>query len=201
MTIIESILIELGPFATIEILDYLRSDFFCQKSYYNRDEWTRSKVRYQLNKISKNNKKIFKFHSSYGYLVRYGYTKFIYYLLEEPRYLKVQGYLKHCMYCGMPIYINDKKVFHFKYKCKQYQPQEYFKLLKINNFWAIISNNFVYGILDDLHSCKLRLPENNQNKANDNIFSELWLINEVARENEIIESDCILQLKAEECII
>ena len=58
----------------------------------------------------------------------------------------------------------------------------------------------MYGILDDIHSCKLRLPENNQNKVKDNILSELWLINKKARENEIIESDRILPLKAEEYI-
>ena len=149
--------------------------------------------------LEKNNK-IFKFQCNSGYKVRYGTTKFKYYLLQEPRFLKTQGYLKHCMFCGMPIYINDDKVFHFKYKCNQYQKQEIFKLLKVDNFWAIISRDFIYGVLDDLHSCILRLPGTNQKKDQNTSLSELWLINQKARKEELIESDRLLPLKAEEFI-
>ncbi len=199
-SIIEQILLESGPCATTEILDYIRSNLFYQKGQYFSQEWTRSKIKYQLNKISREDDKIFKINCNSGFKVRYGPTKFQFYLLEEPRYLKVKGYLKRCMFCGMPIYIIDTNVFHFKYKCKQYEPQNYLKLMKLEAFWAILSKDFVYGILDDMQSCILRLPGSNQNKSNKEIFYELWLINERAREMELIESDRLLPLKAEEYI-
>ncbi len=198
--IIHSILLEFGPCSIIEILDYMQSDLFYQKGYFSPKEWTHRRVEYQLDKICKNNKKIFKFQCNSGFKVRYGMTKFIYYLLREPRFLKSQGYLKHCMFCGMPIYINDNEVFHFTYKCNQYQKQDYFNLIKVNNFWGIISRDFVYGILDDLHSCVLRLPGTIYKKTHASPLSELWLINQKARKNELIESDRLLPLKAEEFI-
>ena len=198
--IIQSILLEFGPCATTEILDYLRSDLIYQRGHYTSQEWTRRKIKYQLDKVSRENDKIFKFKSNSGFKVRYGTTKFEYYLLQEPRYLRVKGYLKRCMFCGMPIYIKDINVFHFRYNCKQYEPQNYFKLLKLDDFWAIISCDFVYGVLDDLQSCTLRLPGRIQNKSNTDIVSELWLINEKAREQELVESDRLLPLKAEEFI-
>ncbi|MEJ2251218.1 MAG: hypothetical protein P8Y97_16390 [Candidatus Lokiarchaeota archaeon] len=198
--IIKTILEEFGPCATNEVLDYLRSNLIIEKGNLDFQEWTRRKVRYHLNKIVKNNKKLFKFRCNSGYKVRYGYTKFNYYLLEEPRYLKERGYLKRCMFCGIPIYIQETNVFHFKFDCKQYKPQDYFKMLKINDSWAIISRDFVYGVLDDLQSCELRLPDNNPNNSDKEIQSELWLINKKAREKGIIESDRLLSLKAEEYI-
>lgn len=198
--IIHQILLEFGPCAATEILDYLRSDLFHEKGHYSSQEWTRSKIKYQLNKNFQENNKIFKFQSNSGFKVRFGFTKFKYYLLEEPRYLKIKGYIKRCMYCGMPIYIKETEVFHFKYRCKQYKLQDYFTLLKLDDFWAIISHDFVYGILDDLQSCTLRLPGRNQNKSKQEILSELWLINEKARERGLIESDRLLPLKAEEYI-
>jgi len=200
MNIIYSILLEFGPCSSLEMLDFLRSDLYYQKGYISSEEWTHSKIQYQLKKISRNNKDIFKFLCDDGFKIRYGTTKFQYYLLQEPRFLKVKGYLKRCMFCGMPIYINESKVFHFKYKCNQYQEQKYFKLVKIDYFWTIISRDFVYGILDDLKSCSLRLPGKNKSKTKDNFLSELWLINETLREKEIIEFDRLLTLKAEEYI-
>ena len=200
MSIILDLLCEFGPCAISELYDYLRSDLFYQKGYYDSTEWTYSKIGYQLNKLAKENDAIFKFQSDNGFKVRYGTSKFKYYLLKEPRYLKIQGYIKRCIFCGMPIYINGTKVFHFKYKCEQYIPQNYFKLLKLDSFWVIISRDFVYGILDDFQSCNLRLPGRNQNESNDNFSSELWLINEEARKKEFIESDRLLPLKAEEYI-
>ncbi|MHA1489299.1 MAG: hypothetical protein ACTSRI_06560 [Promethearchaeota archaeon] len=200
MNVIHSILSEFGPCSTTEVLDYIRSDFFYLKGHYSSKEWTRSKIRDQLNRISRNNDKVFKFHCNNGFKVRYGASKFEYFILQEPRYLKVKGYIKRCMFCGMPIYIENSNVFHFKYKCKQYKPQEYFKLLKLEDFWAIISRDYVYGILDDLHSCTLRLPGRNENKSNEVIFSELWLINKMARKRELIEPDRLLSIKAEEFI-
>ena len=201
LDIIQTILLEFGPCATPEILDYLRSNFFFQKGFYTSIEWNQSKIKYQLKKISKENNTILKFQSRTGYKVRYGITKFKYYSLKEPRYLRVKGYIKRCMYCGMPIYIYDSKVFHFKYKCKQYESQNFFKLMKIDTFWAIISPNFVHGILDDLQSGNLRLPGRNQDKSYKKIYSELWLINEKAREKELIEFDRLLPLKVEEYIV
>ncbi|MHA1151000.1 MAG: hypothetical protein ACTSR8_22490 [Promethearchaeota archaeon] len=201
MSLIYSLLLEFGPCSTTELLDFLNSDLYLHKGLPVCQDFTRSKLRYQLNKFAKNNKEIFKFRCENGFKVRFGTTIFKYYLPYEPRSLKVQGYLKPCIFCGMPIYINQNKVFHFKYKCSQYQEQEYFRLLKLENFWAIISRDFVYGILDNLHSYELRLPGPIKNKTNSNIKSELWLINDEAREREIIEPDRILPVKAEEFIV
>ncbi|MBD3211872.1 MAG: hypothetical protein GF311_04615 [Candidatus Lokiarchaeota archaeon] len=198
--IIKQILIELGPCAVNEALDYIRSGFFLQKGNLSLEEWTYSKLKYHFDKIIEENKVLFKFNCDSGYQVRYGPTKFEYYLLEEPRYLRESGYLKRCMFCGMPIYINGRKVFHFRYNCKQYIPQKYYHLLKIDNFFAIISRDFIYGILDDLQSCKIRLPSYNQIESSENVQSELWLINKIARERELIEPDRLLSLRAEEYI-
>jgi len=59
----------------------------------------------------------------------------------------------------------------------------------------------VYGVIDNLESCKIRLPGKNQNKSNENILSELWLINEKARKRDYIEFDRILPLKVEEYLV
>lgn len=201
MDIIKTILLEFGPCSTPEILDYLRSNLFYQKGYYSSIEWSQSKIKYKLKKISQEDDNIFKFQSIDGYKIRYGTTKFKYYLLKEPRYLRVKGYIKRCMFCGMPIFIYESKVFHFKYNCQQYKPQEFFKLLKINDLWVIISRNYIHGILDDLQSSKLRLPGKNRDRFYKDILSELWVINEKAREEEIIEHDLLLPLKAEEYIV
>ena len=198
--IIKSILIEFGPCSSTEILDFIKSDLFLEKGFITSEEWTQSKIQYQLDKLTLKNDKFFKFQSNSGYKNRYGLTKFQFYLLYEPRYLKVKGYLKHCMFCGMPIYINGTDVFHFRYKCNQYQEQENFKLIKVQDFWAIISRDFVFGVLDNLHSSSLRLPGWNQNRTNSSILSELWLINEKAREMDFIEFDRLLPLNAEEYI-
>ena len=201
MNIIKSILLEFGPCAKIEILDYLRSGLFLKKGHYSPIEWTRSKIQYQLKKISQKDKSIFKFKSKSGFKVRYGTSKFNYYSLKEPRYLRVKGFIKRCMFCGMPMYAYDSGVFHFIYKCIQYKNQKCFKLLNLDTFWAIISPNYVHGILDNLQSGKIRLPGTNQNKSYDEILSELWLINEKAREKEFIEADRLLPIKAEEYIV
>lgn len=201
MNIIDLILLEFQPCNARELLDYMRSNLFYQKGNLSHREWTVSMINYQLDKLAQENDKIFKFQSNNGFKVRYGMSKFDYYLLMEPRYLRENGYLKRCMFCGMPIYINDTKVFHFKYQCQQYKPQEYFKLIKVDNFWAIISRDFVYGVLDDLQSLILRLPGKNQNKNLDGIHTELWKINEKAREKKFIEKDRLLPLKVDEYII
>ncbi len=201
MDIIQSIILEFQPCSVSEIYDYLRSDFFLQMGNYTSQEWSRSKIRYYSDKLAEDNYMFFKFESNSGYKVRYGVSRFKDYLIEEPRYLKVKGYLKRCMYCGMPIYINDSEVFHFKYKCKQYKPQEYFKLIKVENFWAIITRDFVYGILEDLNSCILRLPGRNQSNLDEGIHSELWLINKKVREMGLIEADRLLSIKAEEYLV
>ncbi len=200
MSDILSILTEFGPCSPFEVLEYLRSNLFYHKGNYTSEEWTYSKIRHQLDKLVQNDKRIFKFECNSGYRVRYGITRFKYYLLREPRYLKVKGYIKRCMFCGMPIYIEESNVFHFKYKCKQYNFQDYYKLLNIDDFWAIISRDYVYGILDDLNSSVLRLPGSNKNKSNYKTYSELWLINTIARKKEFIESDRLLPIKAEEYI-
>lgn len=201
MKIIETILNEFGPCSTSEVLDYLNSDFFYNKGNYSSHDWTKSNIRYYLDKISQENEKIFKFESSSGYKVRYGLSNFEYYLRSEPRFLKVKGQLKRCIYCGMPIYANENNEFHFKYKCEQCIPQDYFKLVKLNSIWVIISRDYVFGVLDDLSSCSIRLPGKNQDSQKDNSLSELWLINEKARELELIEEDRLLTLKADEFIV
>jgi hypothetical protein len=201
INIIYSILLEFQPCNAQEILDYMRSNLFYQKGNLSHQEWTVSMINYQLDKLGQENDKIFKFQSKSGFKVRYGMSKFDYYLLMEPRYLRENGYLKRCMFCGMPIYINDTKVFHFKYQCKQYIPQEFFKLIKVDYFWAIISRNFVHGVIDDLQSLNLRLPGKNQDKNLDGIHTELWKINEKAREKNLIEKDRLLPLKVDEFII
>ncbi|MBN1800670.1 MAG: hypothetical protein JW891_04145 [Candidatus Lokiarchaeota archaeon] len=200
MNVLLSILAEFGPCAPIEVLDYLRSNIFCQRNKFSSEEWTQSKIRHKLNNLVESNKIIFKFESKSGFKVRYGLSRFKYYLLQEPRFLRVKGYIKRCMFCGMPIYIEDSNVFHFQYKCKQYTPQEHFKLMKVDTFWVIISRDYVYGILDDLQSSALRLPGKINNKSSGNSFSELWLINECARKQELIEPDRLLPIKAEEFI-
>ncbi|MHA1727248.1 MAG: hypothetical protein ACTSWY_00770 [Promethearchaeota archaeon] len=201
MDFIKNIISEFGPCAPLEILDYIHSDFFYQKGYFTPQDWTLSKIKYHLEKIAKEDNEIFKFQTHSGYKIRYGHTKFEYYLSEEPRFLKAKGSLRRCIFCGMPVYVNENKEFHFKYKCEQYIPQEYFKLLKIHDKYAIISRDYIYGIIDNLQSCSIRLPGRNQNMQEENIHSELWLINEQARKLHVIEKDRLLPLKVEEFIV
>ena len=201
MNIIKSLLSELQPCAAGELIDFLRSDLFYEKGYYTSENLTNRRVRYYLDKISQKNNKIFKFQSESGFKIRYGNSKFKYYSLNEPRFLTVKGHLNRCLYCGMPIYCNESDTFHFKFNCKEYIGQDYYSLLKIDNFWAIVSNYFVYGILDNLQSSTLRLPGKNPNYAIDGINSELWKVNDYAREKKLIEKDQILSIKAKEFIV
>ncbi len=197
--LILSILQELSPCSSYEIYDYMKSDFFYKKGNLYLDHISIARISRFLVQIEKENKSIFKFICADGFNFRYGYTKFKFYLPLEPRYLKPQGYLKRCMNCGMPIYIEGDRVFHFKYHCSQFQQQDYFKLIKFGKKRAIISHNFVYGVIDDLNTSNLRFPFKNMDNQ-ENILSELWIINETARKLGLIELDKILPLKADEYI-
>ncbi|MGQ4876207.1 MAG: hypothetical protein ACP6IY_19235 [Promethearchaeia archaeon] len=200
MDIIKSILFEMDPCSSAEILDYINSDLFYYRGYNNPKELNLSQITRRLNTISKNSNKIFKFECENGYKNRFGISKYQEYLASEPRYLKVYGYMERCMFCGMPVYVYQNKSHHFKYKCEKYPEQNIFKLIKVESLYAIISQHYVYGVLDDLQSCNLRLPGKNNNKSRKNILSELWLINEFTKENGLIDSEQLLTLKAEEYI-
>lgn len=193
------ILDELSPCSVAEIIDYFNSDLFYIKGNICKEDITVQKIRYELEKLVKKIPQVVKFQCQDGYKVRYGITKFKYYLLSEPRYLRVAGYIKRCMFCGMPMYIEDQKVIHFKHHCPQYQPQNFFQLIKLENFWAIISKAYIHGVMNDLNSAQLRLPDRNES-SNALTTSELWLINQKARENHLIERDQILPIKGDEYI-
>jgi len=201
MNLIHTIIKDIGPISSTELLDYLNSDLFYKKGYFTHEEWTRSKIQYRLDKLTRNFDDIFKFKCKSGLNARYGISKFKTFLSEEFRFLEVKGYLKRCMYCGIPIYIQDEKIFHFKFKCEQFFPQSFFKLLKVDDFWAILSENFIFGILEDFQSCSIRLPGNFKSKAEKDILTEFWLINTRAKEQEIINKDQILKIYAEERLI
>ena len=201
MNLINTIITEIGPISSIEILDYLNSDLFYERGNFSSEEWTRSKIQYQMDKLAREKENVYKFTCNSGFKTRYGTTKFNYFLSEEPRFLKVRGYLKRCMYCGIPIYIHDTKIFHFNFKCDQFYPQSYFNLLKVNDFWAIISKDYIYGVLEDFQTCMLRLPGIIKLKSKKDVQSEFWMINLKAKEQELIESDRILLIYAEETLI
>ena len=103
------------------------------------------------------------------------------------------------MFCGMPIYVEEENIFHFKYNCKQYIPQDHFKLVKIQNFWVIISHAFIHGLLDNLHTAVLRLPDTFKDKTPEKT-SEWWLINKFLRKKGYIKNDKVLTVKGEEFI-
>lgn len=105
------------------------------------------------------------------------------------------------MFCGMPMYVKNAQVFHFQYNCKQYHPQKHFKLLKLNNFWAIISQSFIHGILDDLQTQELRLPSSLSGHNGSSFSSELWIINHEARKKGLIEPDSLLSVDVEEYLV
>jgi len=197
--LILSILQELSPCSSYEIYDYMKSNFFYEKGHYYFDDLSIPKISRFLTQIEKENSNIFKFKCSDGFNFRYGFTKFKYFLPLENRYLRPQGYLKRCMHCGMPIYIEGNRIFHFKYQCSQYKQQNYYKLLRFGKKKAILSHNFIYGVIDDLNSGILRLPYKSK-QDNERVASELWLINEKARKIGWIESDRLLSLKADEYI-
>ena len=195
----KSILYDLSPCSIAEIYDYIHSDLFYIRGNISSEDLTMSKIRYELERLVETSPQIFKFHCKSGYKIRYGLTKFRYYLPNEARFLKVKGYIKRCMFCGMPIYIEEDNLFHFKYKCKQYHPQDHFQLVKIQNLWAIISHAFIHGLLDNLHSAVLRLPEGIKNKTPENI-SEWWLVNKIIQKKGYIEKDKFLPVRGEEFI-
>ncbi|MGQ4876269.1 MAG: hypothetical protein ACP6IY_19580 [Promethearchaeia archaeon] len=200
MDIIYSVLLELQPCSSAEILDFINSNLFYYRGYKNPGELTLSQINYYLKKIIRNSAKIFRFECENGYKIRFGLSKYHGYTPSEPRYLKVQGNIEHCMYCGMPIYNHHGKEYHFEYNCDKYDEQSEYKLIKVGKIYAIISRQYIHGILDDLQSCYLRLPGKNGNLTHKNIFSELWVINEHARKNGLIDADQLLTLKAEEFI-
>ncbi len=195
----KSILYDLSPCSVAEIYDYIHSDLFYIRGNICTEELTMKKIRYELERLVKINTQIFKFQCKSGYRVRYGFTKFKYYISNEARFLKVKGYIKRCMFCGMPIYVEEDHLFHFKYKCNQYHPQDFFQLVKIQDFWVIISHAFIHGILDNLHSAVLRLPEGNKNSKSENT-SEWWLINKILRKKVYTKNDKIFFVRGEEYI-
>ena len=71
--------------------------------------------------------------------------------------------------------------------------------MKIRDFWVIISHAFIHGILDNLYSAVLRLPEGNKNSDLENT-SEWWLINRILRKKGYTKKDKILLVKGEEFI-
>ncbi|MHA1794854.1 MAG: hypothetical protein ACTSUK_01990, partial [Promethearchaeota archaeon] len=92
--LILSILQEFSPCSSYEIFDYIQSDFFLERGNIFLEEFSIKRISSYLIQIEKENQDIVKFQCSTGYPLRYGYTKFKYYLLEENRYLRTQGYLK-----------------------------------------------------------------------------------------------------------
>ncbi|WP_457556509.1 hypothetical protein [Candidatus Harpocratesius sp.] len=201
-----SILKEFSPCSSYEIYDYIRSDFFYEKGNICLEDVSIHRISTYLTQIEKERPEIVKFRCKSGFPLRYGYTKFKYFLLDEIRYLRPKGYLKRCMYCGMPMFIEENHIFHFKYKCDQYQHQNMFKLIKFGSKRAIISANFVFGVIDDINQGKFRLPDTfsktlyHEKEKKPSVYSELWMINHKAREIGIIEKDRLLPLKAEEYI-
>lgn len=200
--ILEQIITSLSPCAINEILDYIQSDLFHEKGYLIKEDFSESQIRYRVEKLISADKRFFKFYCLNGYEVRYGYTQFHYYLLEEPRYLRPKGYIKRCMYCGMPIFVEDTHIFHFPYHCKQHHPQQKFRLLRMEKSVVIYSDHYIHGIMDGINAGSIRLPANYGSESSSSsslgILSEWWQINELARDQNKISQTDLLYVKAEE---
>jgi hypothetical protein len=197
--ILISILYEISPCSIAEIYDYIHSDLFFLRGNICYKDFDLKKLRYELERLVAMNPHIYKFQCDSGYKVRYGFTKFLYYLPNEPRFLRVKGSLKRCMFCGMPIYAEENHIFHFKYNCEHYHPQNHFRLIKINGFWVIISRVGLIGIIDDINSTNLRLPDRVTN-IDPNNTSEWWLINRLLRKRGYTESEAFFPIIGDEYI-
>ena len=192
---------EFGPCSVRDLYDYLRSDLAHKRGLHVGAEINLDNLRNSLEKLIERDQRIIKFQCKSGTKIRYGFTKYVSILPTEPRFLKVKGRLDRCFRCGQLKFTSESKIFHLPAACPFYKAQNYFKILKINDARVIISENFVYGVIDNLNTPQIRFPGVIFDKTVNDRISELWYINNIAHQQEIIIPDRLLPLKVDERLL
>jgi hypothetical protein len=198
---IRKALMEFGPCSVRELHDYLRSDLALKRGLFCSKDTSMELLRAELNALAEENKTIIKFMCKTGTKVRYGITLFPGDRASETRYLVPMGTLQTCVYCALPIFTCENRRFHFPAKCTEYKTQNYFKIFRYKDTRAIISDDFVYGVIDNTEPFTLRLTkEVHLDKAN-RVLSELWYINQQACQQQQIPAGRLLPLKTRETMV
>ncbi|MHA1368589.1 MAG: hypothetical protein ACTSRA_02575 [Promethearchaeota archaeon] len=204
--LVKKALLEFGPCSVRDLFDYMRSDFALKRGLYIFKDFSIDILYKTLNKLVEKNELIVKFSCSSGTKVRYGYTNLPGCLPGEPRYLEPIGNLECCSFCGSPVFIYNGNKFHLHADCFKYSRQKTFIILRYNNTKAIISDSFVFGVIDGKMDYRIRLPgiinkpPEITSKLRFGVFSELWYINELAREKGLVPPGRLLPLKVKETL-
>ncbi len=189
---------EFGPCSVRDLYDYLRSPFALTRGLYCSKNITIDAVRRELNALVSENREIVRYSCHSGTKIRYGVTLLRGFSQSETRFLKPNGVMHTCIYCGLRIFECDGRKFHFPAMCTQNVAQNYFKILKIKDAIAIISDDFVYGIIDDVAPYILRLSKEIHRDITGQPISELWYINRRAQQKKFVPVGRLLPLKTKE---
>ncbi|MHA1996822.1 MAG: hypothetical protein ACTSU9_01820 [Promethearchaeota archaeon] len=195
---VKKALVEFGPCSVRDLFDYLQSSLALKRGLYIPGTLTMDKLRRELEKLVDTDESIVKFNCTSGTKIRYGLTNFVDYPISETRYLHPSGTIHACMYCGLQVFTKGGQTFHFPGRCSQCNNQTFFKIIRFAGSKAIISDSFVFGIIDKENKYKLRLPKQIHVEGYKSLLSELWYINELAREKGMIPKGKILPLNAME---
>ncbi|MHA1683673.1 MAG: hypothetical protein ACTSUE_22235 [Promethearchaeota archaeon] len=195
---IKKALVEFGPCSVRDLFDYLQSSLALKRGLYIPGTLTMDKLRRELEKLVDTDESIVKFNCTSGTKIRYGLTNFVDYPISETRYLHPSGTIHACMYCGLQVFTKGCQTFHFPGLCSQCINQTFFKIIRFAESKAIVSNSFVFGVIDKENKYHLRLPKQLHVEGYKSLLSELWYINELAREKGIIHKEKILPLNVME---
>jgi hypothetical protein len=195
---IRKALVEFGPCSVRDLYDYLRSTFAIKRGLYCPRDLTINGIRTELEAIVGEEGTVAKFQCTSGTKVRYGITQFTYYSPSEQRFLSPRGSLHTCVDCAFPIFECDGRSFHLPARCDKNVPQDYFKIMQYKDEKVILSNDFVYGIIENAAPCTLRLTKEFKQSGTNRLFSELWYINQQARSRQLVPPDRLLPLKTKE---
>nr|MDO8119256.1 hypothetical protein [Candidatus Sigynarchaeota archaeon] len=179
--------------------DYLRSDVALQRGLFFSKDATVDTIRKELNLLVEEQDVIVRYACDSGVKYRYGITLYPRYAKSEERYLVPCGSIRTCEECGIPYFTCDNKIYHFPAACDRYVRDGYFTVLKYKeDARAIISSDYIYGIIEEKKQSTLQLPKELQHGKAKELVSELWLINQVAREKGYVPKGRVLRLRAKE---
>ena len=194
-------LLEFGPCSVRDLYEYLRSDIAVKRGLCYPKDLTIEGIRREMEGLTEENGMFVKFTCSTGTKIRYGITQIPDYSRTEPRYLVPSGTVHTCIHCALRIFECDGNVLHFPGNCINNHPQDHFKILQFNDMDVIISDNFVYGIIERKTPYTLRLTKEFRHDITNKMCSELWYINQKARLKNRVPKDRLLPLKALETIL
>lgn len=195
---LQKALIDFGPCSVRELYEYLRSDISARRGLQCDKHVTLETVRNNVESLVATNPKYSKFQCTSGTKVRYGFVRVPRFPDAETRHLIPAGVVSTCPACGMQVFEEDGRGFHFPARCDNYVPQSFFKVIHFSQGKAIISDAFVHGIVDNARPYALRLPKEMEASGSTGVISELWHVNDRARAMGFLPPTGLLPLKVRE---